>query len=207
VIARPHHLADDRLFDCYVMTRGGDPLDPRTADHLADCPACAARYAELVRLMNTVRAEGEAEADAVFTPERLRAQRQLIAGRIEHVGRPARILSFPARVVRRTMSASASSHAPRWPAAAAAAGLFIGIAVGASYEYGSFTRAPRRFGTSAAAATRLTPVATRGTGSAEVAADDAVLNDIELALERPHTRELVAFDAFTPHVREIRDGR
>jgi hypothetical protein len=40
-----------------------------------------------------------------------------------------------------------------------------------------------------------------------VAADDAFLSELELALERPHTRELVAFDALTPHVREVRDKR
>ena len=33
------------------------------------------------------------------------------------------------------------------------------------------------------------------------------LSDLEIALERPHTRELLAFDALTPHVREIRDTR
>jgi hypothetical protein len=53
----------------------------------------------------------------------------------------------------------------------------------------------------------MTPVATRGTTPGEVAADDAFLSELELALERPHTRELRAFDALTPHVREIRDSQ
>ena len=39
------------------------------------------------------------------------------------------------------------------------------------------------------------------------AADDVFLSELEFALDRPRTRELVAFDAFTPHVREIRDIR
>ena len=57
-----------------------------------------------------------------------------------------------------------------------------------------------------AARRRLTPVATAAAARlAEVAADDAFLSDLEIALERPHTRELRAFDALTPHVREIRD--
>jgi hypothetical protein len=30
------------------------------------------------------------------------------------------------------------------------------------------------------------------------------LSELEIALERPHTPELVALDAMTPHVREIR---
>ena len=53
----------------------------------------------------------------------------------------------------------------------------------------------------------MTPVATQGTAPVDVAADDAFLSELELALERPHTRELLAFDALTPHVREIRDNR
>ena len=43
-----------------------------------------------------------------------------------------------------------------------------------------------------------------GGGPADVAADDAFLSELEIALERPRTRELQAFDTFTPHVREIR---
>jgi hypothetical protein len=34
--------------------------------------------------------------------------------------------------------------------------------------------------------------------------NDAFLSELELALERPHTRELVALDELTPHVREVR---
>ena len=34
-------------------------------------------------------------------------------------------------------------------------------------------------------------------------ADDMFMSALDLALDRPHTSELVAFDALTPHVREI----
>src|SRR5919202_1212118 len=129
------HLHDERLFDCYLAERAGEAVDPPSAEHLADCDACAVRYTELVQFMNTLRAEGQAEADAIFTPERLRAQQQQIARRIEHAARPARVISFPGHFVRRTISASTSRTAPRWVAAAAAAGLLIGIAVGASFEW------------------------------------------------------------------------
>jgi hypothetical protein len=37
------------------------------------------------------------------------------------------------------------------------------------------------------------------------AVDDAFLSDLEVAMARPHTRERLAFDALTPHVREIRN--
>jgi hypothetical protein len=90
--------------------------------------------------------------------------------------------------------------------AAAAAGLFVGIAVGASYEWDS--RGPiARYATTREPAE---PRPARAAASArpalvsDHAADDAFLSELELALDRPRTRELMAFDAFTPHVREMR---
>jgi anti-sigma factor RsiW len=209
VIHRAHHLQEERLFDSYLAERGGMPIDPPVAEHLADCAACGVRYAELTAFMDTLRRDGDAEADAIFTPERLRLQQQQIVRRIALVGRPARVLSFPGRIVRRTISASASRTAPRWVAAAAAAGLFIGVAVGASFQWRAQVQSRQNFLADAgrARAQRMSPVATRGNAPAEVAADDAFLSDLEIALERPHTRELQAFDALTPHVREIRDTR
>ena len=195
------HLQDERLLDACLAARQGERPDPPVAEHLADCAACRVRYEELAQFMDLVRQEGETEADAVFTPEQLRRQQTQIARRIEHVGRAARVISFPGRFVRRTMTASATPSAPRWVAAAAAAGLFVGAALGASYGWGA------RGGYSVAGDRRMMPVATRGTTPGEVAADDAFLSELELALERPHTRELRAFDALTPHVREIRDSQ
>ena len=45
------------------------------------------------------------------------------------------------------------------------------------------------------------PAATVTTLAGE--ADDMFMSELELALDRPHTSELVAFDALTPHVREL----
>jgi hypothetical protein len=204
-MARAHHLQEDRLFECYLTDRAGTPIDPPAAEHLADCASCAARYTELATFMNTLGREGEAEADAVFTPERLRLQQQQIERRIALAGRPARVISFPGHFVRRTI-ASTSHTAPRWVAAAAAAGLFVGVAIGASYELRARPHSAPRFADTARQP-RLTPVATGGSSPADVASDDAFLSDLDVALERPHTRELQAFDAFTPHVREIRNQR
>ena len=209
MITRAHHLQEERLFDSYLAERGGEPIEPPVAEHLADCAACGARYAELTTFMNALRRDGDAEADAIFTPERLRQQQQQIVRRIALVGRRARVLSFPGRIVRRTIEASGSRSAPRWVAAAAAAGLFVGVVVGASFQRRSQVMGRQTFLSDAARGRgpRMTPVATRGTGQADVASDDTFLSDLEIALERPHTRELQAFDALTPHVREIRDTR
>ena len=139
-----HHLQDDRLFDCYLADRQGDSPDPPLAEHLADCQACATRYAEVARFMDGLRAEAQHETDAIFTPERLRMQQEAIARRIDHLGRPARVISFPSQLVSRTMAVSTSHGAPRWVAAAAAAGLFVGVALGASYEWEWRARPARR---------------------------------------------------------------
>jgi hypothetical protein len=208
---RARHVQEERLFDVYMAERTGEPVQPPVAEHLADCDACGRRYAELAAFMDTLRREGDAEADAVFSASRLRAQQEQIAHRVALIGRPARVITFPARLVRKTITASASRTAPRWIAAAAAAGLFIGVAVGASYQF-RFTGSPARGRQSflvrdgaSARASRVTAIPARSSGPADIAADDAFLSDLEIALDRPHTRELQAFDELTPHVREIKD--
>jgi hypothetical protein len=207
VIGRTHHLREERLFDCYVAERSGEQIDPPVAEHLADCKECSARYGEFVRFMDGVRAEGRDEADEIFTPDRLSAQHQLIAKRLELVGRPARIINFPGRIRTRHMSPSGAGVITRWIYGAAAAGLAAGVALGAIYQsdwrlvggsQGSGIHravSPRGFG----------PVATSGTSRPPDAADDAFLSDLELALEGPGARALQPFDALTPHVREIRE--
>jgi hypothetical protein len=200
VIRRTNHPADDCLLDCYFSERDGTVVDPRIAEHLTDCEPRGTRYAELTRVLETVRSEGELEADAVFTPERLRAQRLQIGRRIEQLTRPARVITFPGQLVPRGLSVSSARFAPRWVAAAGAAGLFVGIALGASYRWdapGLVTgrEAVIRLPQSAPAAARAIQPA---------AADDVFLSELETALDRPRTRELVAIDALTPHFREIR---
>jgi anti-sigma factor RsiW len=198
-----HHLHEDRLFECYVSERSGERVDPPAAEHLADCAECARRYWELAGFMDGVRAEGEAEADEIFTPERLRAQQQQVAARIAHLGHAARVISFPRR-----FAAGAERRVPRiatrWLAAAAAAGMFIGVGTGIFLESGSRERAPRTATLTrpthlnASAATRLAP---------SDPTDDSFLSDLEVALDRPRTRELLPFDALTPHVREVANVR
>jgi len=218
VIARAHHLHDDRLFDCYVAARTGETPDPPAAEHLLTCEACAARYAELTAFMDAVRAEGDAEADRVFTAERLWTQQQQIMRRLEHVGRAARIISFPGRVGRRV--AGATRIAPRWLAAAAAAGLFVGVAVGGMLfdsNAGSpvpttlmaRSKPPRRMATpppvrvtSPASVVEATPPPPPPVVKPATSDDDTFLSELENALQhRPP--ELQPYDALTPHVRGI----
>jgi hypothetical protein len=64
-----------------------------------------------------------------------------------------------------------------------------------------------RQGGGASIASHLAPVPTAVTATRAAEADDAFMSALDLALDRPHTSELVAFDALTPHVREIDLGR
>jgi hypothetical protein len=117
--------------------------------------------------------------------------------------------------------AVATRVAPRWLAAAAAAGLFVGVAVGGMLFDSSGT-APTQ--TTLLARTkpvrRMTPPPVRVTSPASVAEpqpappappaqpqkattdDDTFLSELENALQyRP--RELQPYDALTPHVRDV----
>jgi hypothetical protein len=217
-----HHLHDQRLLDCYVAERAGEALDPPEAEHLADCPDCALRYAEFAGFMDQVKADATEEADEIFTPERLAVQQASIVRRLELTGRAARVITFPGRLVARHMSPGGSRIAPRWLAAAAAAGLLIGVGAG-QFFYGVRTPQPRAVAIGAAGAgsaagpasaiSQVNPVnsipsATRSLPAEPPAdtsdgVDDDFLAHLELAVQRPRTRELLAFDAMTPHAREI----
>jgi anti-sigma factor RsiW len=206
-VIRARHLRDERLYDCYIAERTGDSVDPPAAEHLFECPRCSARFSELGQFMDTIRSEGDAYADAVFTPERLSEQYQAIVQRIEHLGRPARVISFPGRVTRHVVGAT-TRFTPRWLAAAAAAGLFIGVAVGGMFfDTGSWvSRTPSMMARSKPERTEVAapPVrASRPAPLVESADDDQFLSELEQALQNPHVRELMPLDALTPHVRDI----
>ena len=217
--ARAPHLQDDSLSDCYFAERRGEALNPPAAEHLADCASCAERYAEFERFMASLREEANAEVDALFPADRLRLQQQEIGRRLDHIGRAARVISFPGRVAAGRIHPSTTRMATRWIAGAAAAGLFVGVAAGTFFDFSTrfeFGMRGRR------GATQLEPASGRQSNAASrtsrrflpsvtatraTEADDAFMSALDLALDRPHTSELVAFDALTPHVREIDLGR
>jgi hypothetical protein len=200
VIGLGVHLHDDRLFDCYVAERIGEPFDPPSSEHLADCARCAARYNELSRFMDTLRTAADAELDDVYPADHLRTQQQQIAHRIEHYGRSARVLNFPAHPVTRHLP-TPGSRTPRWVATAAAAGLFVGVGVGMFFDTARPSSPPGPPLVAASRPVRLEPPAVRPLPSID--REDVFLSEIEVAADRPRTAELAAFDALTPHIREI----
>jgi hypothetical protein len=198
---RGHHLHEECLFECYLTVRGGDMPDPPVAEHIADCHDCGKRYADLARFMEGLSTEAASEGDAVFTPERLRLQRQQIARRIEHLGHPARVITFPSQQVMQRNGVSTPRPARRWIAAAAAAGLFIGVGTGILLDW---ERTPsRRVSAAYPRQTVLSSAAVRLENRPDPFEDNKFLSELELAGDRPRIRELSAIDALTPHVREI----
>ena len=201
---RARHLQDERLFDCYLAVQSGEILDPPVAEHLTDCSECGERYTAMTQFMETLSVNATAEADTIFTPERLRAQQQLIARRLEHLGHPARVITFPGRPAGHHINSPAPRSARRWIAAAAAAGLFIGVGTGLFLDWDGGASSARRARTLARQTHLQAPASVVEITRPESAAtDEAFLAEIEFAGDRPRTRELMAFDALTPHVREV----
>lgn len=222
MIWRARHLQDDRLYECYLAEQTGERVDPPSAEHLADCQACQARYAELSAFMGELRSDADRELDAVYSADALHAQRSHVLRRIEHLGHAARVISFPKHQLGTAPHGGSRLVAPRWLVAAAAAGLIVGVGVGSGLQSPLAHRAPAKGAVSApvapqniaqpAAQPAAQPVAVEpGPTTASVSdaagpidADDEFFLALGSALQRTETPELLAFEELTPHVREIR---
>lgn len=123
------HLSDEKFADLWSgAVAGGQPL---ADSHLASCAQCQERYAAFTDWLEQIHDDARSEADEAFPPERLAAQQAQVMRRLEALERPARVIAFPrfARPV-----TSTQGHMQRWVAAAAAAGLVIGLAAGQFFD-------------------------------------------------------------------------
>ena len=191
------HLQEDRLYDCYLASRGDGIVDPPVAEHLADCSACQSRYTELVQLMDGVRQSADDATAAIFTEERLHTQRGQIARRLEQLGQAARILNFPGRVETADEGQARRLVANRWLLASAAAGLLVGIGLTSLYDLEFHQRANLNASTTTSAPAQAT------TPAATPIDDNMLLMRVDDAIERPRTRALDAFQTLTPTYPEI----
>ena len=202
MIGRARHLHEDQLLDRYFAERNGGQIDLRAAEHLDACPECSTRLVDLAESLDGLRRDAEIEADAIFTPEALRAQQRHITNRLEHLTCAARVISFPVSQIGRRMARTARRIAPRWAVAAAAAGLFIGVGVGTLVAPDSPPQAP--VPVVVAVPPSIVAPASEVNDSSPLADDDRFLSELEMALSGPRSRELMVFDQLTPPVQVIR---
>jgi anti-sigma factor RsiW len=187
---RSAHLSDDRLIEVWIDRTATAAEDA----HLSACDECRARRLRLELMFTEISGAAEAEADAAFPDERLAAQRTRILHRIEQDGRPARVIAFPAaggpevRPLR-------TRPAARWIAAAAAAGLAIGLLAGhLAHDLPTMGRPSRAAVIAPAAAAR--PATPRPVNA--VLNDEEFLGEIEFAIEGPHLAVLQPLHDLTP---------
>jgi hypothetical protein len=202
VFAGQRHLDDSALIRRYLADRGLEALEARdeaVVRHLALCEACGARYAALQSAFDETRRAVSEDALAVCSPERMARQRERILRQIDNLSEGPRVLPFPAAA---PAARGAREHRVRgrWIAAAAAAGLMVGMTAGRLlYTGGNDALAEARQRTAASAsqtAARAVP-AMRATNVDPAVSEDQFLSEVELATAAPRAAELRAIYAFT----------
>jgi len=176
--------------------------------HLAECASCRDRMDAFAGWMEQVRVEAVTEADEAFPAERLAAQHAHILRRLEAAERPARVIAFPS--FSRPLS-TGTSHARRWIAAAAAAGLIVGLGVGQlmGVRHGVF-------GDASSAELRLPEPPRPDRPAARIQPVNASMNDrdaaafmaaIDQSVSHNSLSELHALDAMTPRAPLVDGGQ
>jgi len=183
------HLDDAALAAIWTDGRLSHP-------HLDGCLACRARFADFSAWLESTRADAITQADESFSAERLAAQQVQIFRRLEAAGRPARVIAFPRFAQPLT---SRTSHVSRWIAAAAAAGLIVGVGVGQMMDLRHSLVAPNASAVRARVA-NAPGAAGRDPRVQTVSAigDETFLSELDASLSRTAVPELRALDAFTP---------
>ena len=127
------HVTDADLIAVWTDGRVEDAAPTAAGAHVRECSACRTRLAALSTWLGGLRTDARQEADEAFPRERLVAQQAQILRRLEAMERPARVLAFP-RFTKAISARDAGRH--RWIAAAAAAGLVVGIGLGQTFHLG-----------------------------------------------------------------------
>ena len=151
-------------------------------------------------MLDEVSLVANAEADVEFSDERLARQQARIFQRIEQDGRPGRLIAFPAGQPQ-PPALGRSRPASRWVAAAAVAGLVVGLLTGQLLPVGQFSSPAPRAAFSAIVSSPSEPSVELRAVSTTLS-DDEFLGEVEAAgsLGPPALR---ALDAATPRVWEV----
>ena len=193
---RSDHLSDDRLIELSVL----EAPSATEQQHLSACARCDARRVRLQRVLDDVSDGATAAADAAFPPERLARQHSRILARLLHEGRPARVIAFPAGHTQPEPAASRTRPRSRWIAAAAVAGLVIGLLAGRFGHDYSFNRPARVIVAHTAEQPELRAPGTTGLIQEATisSSEDEFLDQLEIAIESPAAAALQPIDDLTP---------
>lgn len=169
------HLTDDELSGLVLHVDEA----PESDRHLRQCPACARRHDALSSLLGELTATADLETHNAFPAERLAEQRARLLSRLASDDRAARVLAFPEPAPDRRVFRP--RPAMRWIAAAAAAGMAIGLGIGRFNRPTSLA-----VGTTSRVTLDQALQGTRGMAPARlVLSDDEFMGEIELAVDRP----------------------
>jgi hypothetical protein len=201
------HLDDAALTQIYTeAVASGEPAnDP----HLSTCAHCRARYAEFTQWLGKIRDDAWAEADEVFPVDRLATQRAHVLRRLEALERPARVIAFP-RFGRPVTSTQGSAQ--RWIAAAAAAGLVIGLAAGQfvdiRHKFGRVGAPAENIVRLNSAPPTLNPaIVVSPTPAPSSPSDETLFLGSDSAQGLVRVSSLQTMDAITPRVRDLDRSR
>lgn len=198
------HISLDRLAELNAVAC---PTDWE-AQHLQVCPACTQARARIGHLLDDVTTSMAAEADAHFPADRLARQRSRILDQLQQLGRPARVIAFPGSLPVPEVSGP-TRPASRWIAAAAVAGLLVGVVAGRAEHDFTLRSAERGVGTpqgqlaSRGAEPILGVQREPAIQEATMGTDDDLLGQIENAAERG-LAALDGLDELTPLPWELR---
>jgi len=187
------HLDDDALVA--IWTDGSVIGAQMSHPHLENCATCRGRFADLSTWLEVARIDARAEADENFSPERLASQQTLIFRRLEAAERPARVIAFPRFTQPLT---SRTSNASRWIAAAAAAGLIVGVGVGQLMDLRHTLTVPPAAVTAGRGDNPSVLGGDPRVQTVSATRDEAFLSALDASLSRAAVPELRALDAFTP---------
>lgn len=184
------HLSEESLVELHTLLLSGQRgVAARYQRHVRQCEPCRERLEGLRAACADLRRDVHATVEARITPARLDRQLDVILRRIE--GTPGRVLPFPIAVPRPAPAPSLR----RWVAAAAVAGLVIGLGAGRLIGPTGDPIAPWR-AASVGPGGQVRPL--------QQETDEEMLVEIEAALTRSRTKEFRALDELTPRVAEAR---
>jgi hypothetical protein len=193
------HVTDADLTAVWADARLGESSKTAAAAHVRECAACRTRFTSLSNWLESLRTDARQQADDAFPRERLAAQQAQILRRLEAMERPAKVLAFP-----RFTRPIAIHHGGRqqWIAAAAAAGLVVGVGLGQIFDIRGL-RTPDGFATRPEQISRIVTTPDRGGIQAisSVTSDEDFLYDYGVASARV-PESLQSLHEITPSARE-----